>query len=144
MRGPSSLAYASSFLAVATAQYFPPIPEHVTTLQSKFGNGVSISYKEVRASPSSSRDALLTCPTLAWSLRNHAWSEVVRWVCPSPAGHPFGCQRDAGLPDQHLLLVLRVAERPCQRATVHMDERRARIIFPYRTPRRERPLQHQR
>lgn len=50
MRGLSSLAYAFSLLAVATAQYFPPIPENVTTLQSKFGNGVSISYKEVRAS----------------------------------------------------------------------------------------------
>lgn len=34
-------------LALAHAQYFPPIPENVTTVQSKFGNGISISYKEV-------------------------------------------------------------------------------------------------
>jgi hypothetical protein len=26
---------------------FPPIPEGVTVLKSKFGDGVSISYKEV-------------------------------------------------------------------------------------------------
>lgn len=28
------------------AQYFPPSPQGVQTLQSKFGNGVEISYKE--------------------------------------------------------------------------------------------------
>lgn len=27
---------------------FPPAPENVTTIQSKFGNNVTISYKEVR------------------------------------------------------------------------------------------------
>ena len=46
MEGLSRLAYAISLFAVATAQYFPPIPENVNTIQSKFGNGVSISYKE--------------------------------------------------------------------------------------------------
>ncbi len=27
---------------------FPPIPENVTSVQSKFHNGISISYKEVQ------------------------------------------------------------------------------------------------
>jgi carboxypeptidase C (cathepsin A) len=34
------------FSAITTAQYFPPSPKNVQTLQSKFNNGVSISYKE--------------------------------------------------------------------------------------------------
>ncbi|KAL8970015.1 MAG: hypothetical protein Q9197_004047 [Variospora fuerteventurae] len=42
-----SLTLASSSLFItAFAQYFPPTPEDVTTIQSKFNNGISISYKE--------------------------------------------------------------------------------------------------
>ena len=33
------------------AQYFPPIPEGVTTLKSKYHEGVKISYKEVKLAP---------------------------------------------------------------------------------------------
>ena len=32
---------------LVVAQYFPPVPEGVTTIQSKIGGGISISYKEV-------------------------------------------------------------------------------------------------
>lgn len=38
----SSLLFSLHVLA----QYFPPTPQGVQTLQSKFGNGVEISYKE--------------------------------------------------------------------------------------------------
>jgi hypothetical protein len=34
-------------LIVATFAQFPPEPEGITTLKSKFGDGVSISYKQV-------------------------------------------------------------------------------------------------
>lgn len=43
----SFAAYANLF-ELALSQYFPPIPENVTTVQSKFHNGISISYKEVQ------------------------------------------------------------------------------------------------
>ena len=35
-------------IRLARCQYFPPIPENVQTVQSKFHNGISISYKEVQ------------------------------------------------------------------------------------------------
>ena len=34
--------------ALVAAQYFPPVPEGITTIQSKFEDGISITYKEVR------------------------------------------------------------------------------------------------
>ncbi|KAI0406966.1 carboxypeptidase S1 [Xylaria palmicola] len=37
---------AARFLAPAVVAQFPPTPEGVTVLESKFGNGVKISYKE--------------------------------------------------------------------------------------------------
>jgi hypothetical protein len=37
----------ASLSYTAFAQYFPPIPEGVTTLESKYHEGVKISYKEV-------------------------------------------------------------------------------------------------
>lgn len=43
-------AVAIGLSAFATAQ-FPPIPEGVTVLESKFGDGVKISYKEVSKIP---------------------------------------------------------------------------------------------
>lgn len=42
-----SLAASVSLFGLVSAQYFPPIPEGITTLQSKFNNGISITYKEV-------------------------------------------------------------------------------------------------
>ena len=38
---------AAALLFGVQAQYFPPVPEGVTTLKSKFNNGITISYKEV-------------------------------------------------------------------------------------------------
>ena len=35
------------FGGLASSQYFPPTPEGVTTVKSKFHEGVTISYKEV-------------------------------------------------------------------------------------------------
>jgi hypothetical protein len=35
-------------LAVVALAQFPPEPENVTVLKSKFGDGVTISFKEVR------------------------------------------------------------------------------------------------
>ena len=46
MRTVHSLAVIAGLIASASAQFPPPI-EGVTTIQSKFGNGISISYKEV-------------------------------------------------------------------------------------------------
>ena len=36
-----------SIIATASAQYFPPTPEGVTTVKSKTHEGVSVSFKEV-------------------------------------------------------------------------------------------------
>lgn len=44
--GLRAAAVAIGFFAFATAQ-FPPAPQGVTVLESKFGDGVKISYKEV-------------------------------------------------------------------------------------------------
>lgn len=41
------LTIVLSIAALTTAQYFPPTPEGVTTVQSKTHEGVSISFKEV-------------------------------------------------------------------------------------------------
>lgn len=48
MRFILSFAVCANLLELACSQYFPPIPENVTTVQSKFNNGISISYKEVQ------------------------------------------------------------------------------------------------
>lgn len=48
---PTALATAK-LLSFVTAQYFPPTPEGITLLKSKFHENVSISYKEV-SSPAS-------------------------------------------------------------------------------------------
>jgi hypothetical protein len=37
----------ASLSYTALAQYFPPTPKGVTTLKSKYHDGVKISYKEV-------------------------------------------------------------------------------------------------
>lgn len=42
-----SLGLGLAFIEAVSAQYFPPKPEGVTTLKSKFHEGVTISYKEV-------------------------------------------------------------------------------------------------
>lgn len=41
------LPLVASLGYTALAQYFPPAPEGVTTLKSKYHEGVKISYKEV-------------------------------------------------------------------------------------------------
>ncbi len=43
-----AIGLTAGFLAPAVVAQFPPTPEGVTVLESKFGNGVKISYKEVR------------------------------------------------------------------------------------------------
>jgi hypothetical protein len=40
-------ASLAALLCVANAQ-FPPTPEGITTVPSRFNNGVTLSYKEVR------------------------------------------------------------------------------------------------
>lgn len=45
----NKICVAATLLAAIPAsvtQYFPPTPEGVTVLESKFGDGVTISYKE--------------------------------------------------------------------------------------------------
>lgn len=42
------LAVVSCLFGLVSSQYFPPTPENVTVLQSKFHPGVTISYKEVK------------------------------------------------------------------------------------------------
>lgn len=46
------VANAASLLALASFGYaqFPPTPEGVTVLDSRFGDGVQLSWKEVRMS----------------------------------------------------------------------------------------------
>lgn len=48
MRFVLSFAACVNLFELACSQYFPPIPENVTAVQSKFNNGISISYKEVQ------------------------------------------------------------------------------------------------
>jgi hypothetical protein len=50
----SFLLVGAGLLRLGNAQYFPPTPENVTVVQSQLQNGVSISFKEVRALISSS------------------------------------------------------------------------------------------
>lgn len=47
-----AIGLTAGFLAPAAVAQFPLAPEGVTVLDSKFGNGVKISYKEVRHSHS--------------------------------------------------------------------------------------------
>lgn len=68
-------------LGLARCQFPPPL-EDVVTIQSKFGNGISISYKEVcckMLDPMKQADQLP-----AWYLRDNTRSEVVRrlWSVP--------------------------------------------------------------
>lgn len=42
-----AIGLTAGFLAPAVVAQFPPTPEGVTVLESKFGGGVTISYKEV-------------------------------------------------------------------------------------------------
>jgi hypothetical protein len=44
---PLIVAALLDFFPIAVAQYFPPTPQGVQTIQSKLTNGVKISYKEV-------------------------------------------------------------------------------------------------
>ena len=41
------IAVIASFATLTASQYFPPTPEGLTVVKSKFVEGVSISYKEV-------------------------------------------------------------------------------------------------
>ena len=41
------IAVVASFATLTASQYFPPTPEGLTVVKSKFVEGVSISYKEV-------------------------------------------------------------------------------------------------
>lgn len=42
-----AIGLTAGFLAPSALGQFPPAPEGVTVLESKLGNGVKISYKEV-------------------------------------------------------------------------------------------------
>lgn len=43
----ASLAAALGLVGAVSAQYFPPTPEGLRTVESKIHKGVKISYKEV-------------------------------------------------------------------------------------------------
>ena len=47
----SRIILALSMIGAVLGSNFPPAPENVTTLQSKFGRNVTISYKEVKTEP---------------------------------------------------------------------------------------------
>ena len=95
------LAAASiHLLPLVAAQYFPPIPENITTIRSKFDSGITVSYKEVRhtllepyclqcshvkADESSSKRP-------ARHLRDNAWRPVLRRLRPPTTGDPCGCR----------------------------------------------------
>jgi hypothetical protein len=67
-------------LPAVGAQYFPPTPQGVQTLTSKFGKGVQISYKEVMGCSSfSHRSPLTRYP--AWDLRDDQWGQVLFRIC---------------------------------------------------------------
>lgn len=43
----SFIFYAALFLVHVSAQYYPPKPEGLNILESRFRSGVTISYKQV-------------------------------------------------------------------------------------------------
>ena len=59
LRALLSRALPILLLITSCAAQFPPTPEGVTVLQSKFGDGVTLSYKEVRLHQFSLRGELL-------------------------------------------------------------------------------------
>lgn len=42
-----SLAVTLAVLGAAQAQYFPPMPQNVTTVKSKYNDSITINYKDV-------------------------------------------------------------------------------------------------
>ena len=68
-----------------TYAQFPKEPTGVTVLESRFGEGVKISYKEVRTKYTEQRNADETI--LAWHLRDHTRRQVVCWLHPLTAWH---------------------------------------------------------
>ena len=45
-------------IPTAVSKYFPPSPQNLTVISSKFEDGVSISYREVRVNASSRRSVI--------------------------------------------------------------------------------------
>ena len=134
------LATSIAWINVACSQYFPPIPQNVTTVKSKFNSGISISYKEVQYGLLCNNQLLIygtNSSTLAWHLRDYTRSKIVCWLCPSPTWHSCRCQRIPELLDQYFLLVLRVSKRPGKRSSLHMDEWGSRLFVHDRIAHRE-------
>lgn len=115
------------FLQYVEAQ-FPPQPEGLTVLKSKFHENVTISFKEVHTlfSPSQAH----TNPPTARHLRNNLRRKVLLRLRPSSGRLPLRRQRRSPrLPHQHLLLVLRVPQGPPQRSSSDMAQRGTRCLF---------------
>lgn len=94
-----SISVFLSIAGIASAQ-FPPKPEGVTLLKSKFHPNVTISFKQV--CPSSPRDGQ-KLTLLARHLRNNTWREIICRICPPPSRPARRRQRrGSGLPDQHV------------------------------------------
>ena len=71
----------------ATAQ-FPPTPEGVTLLKSKFDDRVTISYKEVSSCLTRQSSWTRSYLCSAWHLRNDTRREVVLGLYPSASWCP--------------------------------------------------------
>jgi hypothetical protein len=76
-----------SLLALAGISYaqFPPSPEGVTEIESKFGDGVRLSWKEVGLLlyPGSIEQELTATER---PLRDHRGSPQLYWLCSPPTG----------------------------------------------------------
>lgn len=110
-------------VAFVDAQW-PSEPKDVLVLKSKVEDGVRISYKEV---------SVLFMPMMllhlltnvASHLRNHTRREVLQRLC-SPS---IKCEGADVLSHEHILLVLRSAQRSSECSAGYLDERWSRSFF---------------
>lgn len=140
----SIAASAVSLLALAgfgSAQ-FPSAPEGVTVLDSKFGDGVRLSWKEVgyMPLPGVQRYPGTDETPTERHLRNNRRRQKLFRLRPPATRQPRRPRRRTRLPHQHLLLVLRGPQEPRECAFIHLDERRARQLVYAGPLRRERAV----
>lgn len=69
-----------AFITTYVRAQFPATPENVTVLNSRFGDGVYISYKEVRFDTKWEIPSLLTLT--AKHLRDYTGSQILFRLCP--------------------------------------------------------------
>lgn len=141
---PSLLAAIFHLIASGSSQ-FPPTPKGLTRLESNLNAGIYISYKEVRRFDSrwsqASDPSLSNWPfSPARNMRDNSRGQVLRWLFTFTAWDVDGRTSGPELFHWQLFLVFWVANRPCKRTSVRLDEWRPRNFFYGRSIPGERPM----